>query len=165
MFFYKTRVTGLVPIGGSLKVRGFQGVFLGPLLNIIKSLLDHGLRLAEEGKTPQFPFWLAPFQVAIIPVREENMSYSIMIKNSIENLARVYLDPPTRSLGTRIRTAARLWTPYIVVVGSKEVQSNTVTVRRRGKREQETMSLEAFIEELSVLRSNSPRIELNPLSS
>lgn len=162
MFFYKTKANGLTPLGGYLGVRGFQGVFIGPLLDLAKAVLDQGLRLAEQGETPSLPFWLAPYQVAIIPVKENNLNYSIMVRESIKKIARTYLDPPTKSLGSRIRLAARLWTPYIIIIGNKEVQTHTITVRRRRGKEQETMSLTAFIEELDSIRIHSPEIDIIP---
>ncbi|MCE4621246.1 MAG: hypothetical protein F7B95_02240, partial [Desulfurococcales archaeon] len=119
---------------------------------IVKALLDHGLRLASKGITPSLPFKIVPYQVAVIPVKETELDYAERVVEAIRPYARVYLDPPTRGLGARIRSAARLWTPYIIVIGRREVESNTITVRRRaGPVEQETMSVEALIEEISNL--------------
>ncbi len=165
LIFYRTRSGSLVPLAGKVSVRGFDGVFLGPMINILRALIDNGIRLAEKGLTPSLPYWLAPYQVALLPVKEDDLGYAVNIKNLIEDIARVYVDPPTRSLGARVRLAARYWTPYIVIIGKREVETRTVTIRKRGSREQETLTLEAFIDELTLLRRKSPRITITPLVS
>ena len=152
ILFYRTGNDSLIPLSIHVKVRGAEGSCIGPASMIVKALLDHGLRLASEGITPSLPFKIVPYQVAVIPVKETELDYAERVVEAIRPYARVYLDPPTRGLGARIRSAARLWTPYIIVIGRREVESNTITVRRRaGPVEQETMSVEALIEEISNL--------------
>ncbi len=143
---YKTRAGVLVPL--ALEARGFS--CLGPDRVAAKAILDAGLAVAEAGETPVLPAWLAPVQVAVIPVKGEQLSYAEGLAGRLAwEGVRVYLDPPTRGLGARIRAAARLWTPFIAVVGPREAETGTVTVRRRTPgREQETMPLEAFVEEV-----------------
>lgn len=155
MTFYKARSGALVPVAAWIEGLACAG----PTDLIAKSILDAGLAAAESGATPSLPAWLAPVQAAVIPVKEDHVDYA---RGIAERLAwegvRVYLDPPSRGLGARIRAAARLWTPYIAVIGGREVESGTVTVRRRaGGAEQETMSVEAFIEEVLAQTRLGPR--------
>ena len=148
---YKTTKGALVPLGATV-----DGVSCaGPTLTLAKALVDDGLRAAGEGVTPALPAWLAPVQAAVIPVRERHVDYARgVLERLVWEGVRAYLDPPTRGLGARIRAAARLWTPYIMVVGDREVESGTVTVRRRRGVEQESMPVEAAVEEvLSAVRS------------
>ncbi len=160
LVLYKSRAGSLVPLAAWV-----DGVAcVGPTDLAVKSILDAGLAAAEAGSTPTLPVWLAPIQAAIIPVKDDHLDYARQVA---ERLAwegiRAYLDPPTRGLGARIRAAARLWTPYIVVIGNREVESNTVTVRRRiPGAEQESMSVDAFIEEILVQTRLGPRWSLLP---
>ena len=160
LVLYKSRAGSLVPLAAWV-----DGVAcVGPTDLAVKSILDAGLAAAEAGSTPTLPVWLAPIQAAIIPVKDDHLNYARQVA---ERLAwegiRAYLDPPTRGLGARIRAAARLWTPYIVVIGNREVESNTVTVRRRiPGAEQESMSVDAFIEEILVQTRLGPRWSLLP---
>ena len=143
---YKSRAGALVPLG----LESQEVSCAGPDRVLAKAVLDTGLAAAEAGETPVLPTWLAPVQVAVIPVREEQVGYAEGIASRLAwEGVRVYLDPPTRGLGARIRAAARLWTPFIAVIGPREAETGTVTVRRRTPgREQETMPLEAFVEEV-----------------
>lgn len=97
-----------------------------------------------------FPFWLAPVQVAMLPVSERHEPYA---KQVAERLAaagvRVGLDDRNEKVGYRIRQAEVSKVPYIVVVGDREVENGIVSVRERGRRDRGAMSLEALIHELS----------------
>ncbi|WP_460123241.1 threonyl-tRNA synthetase editing domain-containing protein [Stetteria hydrogenophila] len=155
MVFYKSRAGALVPLAAW--VDGIACV--GPTDAVAKAILDAGLAAAEAGETPTLPVWLAPVQAAVIPVRSEHVDYARRVAESLAwEGVRTYLDPPTRGLGARIRAAARLWTPYIIVIGGREVESGTVTVRRRASgAEQESMPLEALIEEVVSQARLGPR--------
>jgi threonyl-tRNA synthetase len=102
--------------------------------------------LLEETKGV-LPVWLAPTQVKIIPV---NLDYH---KEFSDNLAfalrkagiRYEVDYRDEKLGYKIREAQTSKIPYQLVVGDKEVQSNTVTYREYGKQEQTTVTIDEFI--------------------
>ncbi len=158
LILYKSRNNGFVILGGYGSVRGNSLTFIGPLRNIISSLIDYGLSLADNGITPSLPFWLSPYQVAIIPVKESHEDYAKSIFNELHSKGiRVYYDPPAKGLGTRIRVAGKSWVPMIVVVGDKEKESNTVNVRKRWKQgSQEVLTLDEFYNEIDLLKSKSP---------
>lgn len=92
-----------------------------------------------------FPTWLAPTQVKLITVSENNEDYARKIYNKLfEKGIRVEKDFDQESVGKKIRNAVLEKTPYILVLGDKEAQDGTVTVRKRGTQESVTMTYEEF---------------------
>lgn len=99
--------------------------------------------LIEEYKGA-FPFWLAPTQIMVIPVHLElHEAYASQVKEALLKF-RVELDLRNEKMGYKIRTAQTQKIPYTLVLGDQEVDNQTVTIRRYGSQDQETMSLEAF---------------------
>ena len=95
----------------------------------------------KKGKKANFPFWLAPTQLRLIPVKEEQ--HLDHCKELAEKLnCRADIDDSSQTLGKRIRTAEREWIPLIVVVGDREIEEGVLPVRIRGQKKQEKMSLE-----------------------
>ncbi len=149
---YKARKGGAVPL--IVEVEKPDGILycLGPVRSIAIALLDAGLKDADAGITPQIPFWLAPIQVALIPVSEAQTAYADSIASRLSTMKVRVRIMGEGGLGARIREAGRLWIPLVVVLGEREASTNTITLRRRwepGK--QEVVSLEDFIGEVSKL--------------
>lgn len=95
-----------------------------------------------------FPVWLSPVQVKILPVSDKFLAYAeeVLAKLKQENI-RVALDDSKESLGKKIRDAKLEKTPYLLIIGEKEVTDQTVTVEKRGSTEKGTVqSLTSFIE-------------------
>lgn len=89
------------------------------------------------------PLWLSPVQVAILPVSDKQMEYVMEIKKQLlEKNIRVEVAKEGESLGKKIMEAQKMKIPYMLVVGNKEVENKTVTVRKRGSEEQNVMSVE-----------------------
>ena len=145
-------------------VRGNGFTCVGPLRHVASAAVDAGLRLAEKGVTPSLPFWMAPLQVAVVPVKEQQVQYAEELLSELLSLgARAYLDPPTRSLGARIRAAGRAWVPIIAVVGEREASTRTVSVRRRWRQgEQEVVGFDDLLTEVRQLLASSPGRRFRP---
>ena len=96
------------------------------------------------------PLWLAPTQVAIVPVHhEKHLDYALYIEEKLRGLnMRVKLDSRNEKLGYRIREAQTNKIPVQLVLGDKEVENQTVNVRRFGKKEQETITVEELLMKL-----------------
>lgn len=103
--------------------------------------------LLEEYKGA-FPVWLAPVQVKAIPVSlEAHMAYAEdLAEQLIRAGIRVEIDKREEKLGYKIRETQTQKIPFTLVLGDKEVEANEVNIRRYGKNETETLSVEAFIE-------------------
>lgn len=97
-----------------------------------------------------FPTWLAPVQVKIIPVSlKVHQEYAQEIKEALGKKGiRVELDNREQKLGYKIREAQVAKVPYILVLGDKEMESNSVNVRKHGEEKSETFNLDSFIEKL-----------------
>ena len=95
-----------------------------------------------------FPLWLSPVQVKILPVSsEKHIKYAEKLNSLLlENSIRSEIDDSNESIGKKIRDAEKQKTPYMLVVGDKESESNSVAVRMRGSKNIKTMEVEKFIE-------------------
>ena len=92
-----------------------------------------------------FPLWLAPKQVIILPVSDKYNDYAEKINNHLKaEGVRSSLDNRSEKIGSKIRDAELQKINIMVIVGEKEVDSNTLTIRRRFIKEQEVLSLEQF---------------------
>lgn len=97
------------------------------------------------------PTWLAPVQATIVPVSEKQNEFAEKVLAEIKSLiplARVDLDVRSESMGKRIREASKQKVPYILVVGDKEIEANSVSVRGRNDEDLGTMEISAFIEKM-----------------
>lgn len=97
------------------------------------------------------PLWLSPVQVMIIPVSEKFESYAVQLRNELRGAdIRVELDNDSETLGKRIAEAEKMKVPYIVVVGQREMEQETIALRTRGVKQQESMSKDAFREKVLI---------------
>lgn len=96
-----------------------------------------------------FPVWLAPIQVALVPVSEKFLGYTSEIYKKMKSAGvRVELNEANESLGKRIREAETQKIPYICIIGEKEVESGTVSIRARGGKDLGAIKLDDFIKQL-----------------
>lgn len=100
--------------------------------------------ILTEHYAGNFPFWLAPVQVAIIPVSENHKEYAYKVKEELRGV-RVEIRDENETVSKKIRDAAKSKVPYIITVGDKEKQNNTVSVRKRGNEDLGEMSIQDFI--------------------
>ena len=105
----------------------------------------HGILI--EHFAGAFPMWLAPTQVAVVPISERHNDYAQKVYNKLRNMGiRAKLDDRSESMGYKIREALQgNKIPYVLVMGDKEIENNQVAVRIRGIGEAGTMSVDEFI--------------------
>jgi threonyl-tRNA synthetase len=114
---------------------------LGSVERFIGTLVEH--------YAGAFPLWLAPTQVVVIPIRDDHAAYAEEIKDILQKAgARVIIDRRNESLNKRIREGTVRKTPYLIIVGDKEVDSREVSLRRYGQGDAGSLSLVAFGERL-----------------
>ena len=105
--------------------------------------------LIEETKG-NLPFWLCPKQIKILPIADRHIDYANKIKEQLQKQKfRVEVDSRSEKIGYKIREAQLQKIPYMLVVGDKEMETNTVGVRSRTDGDIGAMSLEEFIEKLN----------------
>ena len=97
-----------------------------------------------------FPVWLSPTQVTILPVSEKTIEYSEKILRELkEKGIRVELNSDADSLGKKIRNAEASKMPYMLIIGEKEAESNQVSVRARGQKDLGAMSVADFVSKIT----------------
>jgi len=102
-----------------------------------------------EHHAGDFPLWLAPDQVLVIPISEKHVEYATEIFNSLKMAdIRVSLDDRDKSMQSKIRDAEKLKIPYLVIVGDKEIDTETVSVRSRLNKEIGLMKKQEFVDYL-----------------
>lgn len=93
-----------------------------------------------------FPLWLAPLQLKVLPISDEFIDYAEECKNKFEQIgARVELDSRSIKVGAKIRDAENQKIPYMLIVGANEQHDKTVSVRRHKLGDIGTFSLNDFI--------------------
>lgn len=105
--------------------------------------------LIEEYKGA-FPTWLAPVQVQVIPVSNDvHFDYAKKVEEQLQAAGiRVEMDYREEKLGYKIREAQMKKIPYMLVLGDKEVESDSVNVRKYGSKDSETVAFAEFLEKL-----------------
>ena len=107
--------------------------------------LERFLAILIEHTGGNFPLWLIPEQVVIIPVSEKFTDYSNKILKLMKNYEiRAHIDVRSETIGKRIRDAEIKKIPYMVIIGEKELQEKSISVRKRGKEDLGSMSCVDF---------------------
>jgi len=102
-----------------------------------------------------FPLWLAPDQVMVIPVTDKHNEYALSIRDFlIDNDIRAKADLSSERMNYKIRTAQEEQIPYMLIVGDKEMEDNSVNVRFRRAPEQLSMSKEELLAKLRLEINN-----------
>ncbi len=108
---------------------------------------ERTLALLIEKYAGAFPMWLAPTQVKLLPVADRHLDYVYEIKNELEAKGmRVEVDSRSEKIGYKIREAQLEKVPYMFIIGDKDIEAQTVSVRHRKNGDLGAMKLEEFIE-------------------
>ena len=93
----------------------------------------------------KFPLWLSPDQAVVIPISEKFNDYAEKVLNILNNCdIRTLIDQRSEKVGKKIRDNELKKIPYLLIVGEKEVESESVSVRKQGEGDQGLMSLDEF---------------------
>ncbi len=124
----------------------------GAIERVMYALLEKAYKDSQQGTKPSLPLWLSPTQMRFVPVSENHLDY---IKELDVEGVRYDIDDRDETLGKKIRAAEKEWVPYIVVVGDKEIESNTLSVRVRNGEDRE-MKLNDLLEEIRKKIAGKP---------
>jgi threonyl-tRNA synthetase len=114
--------------------------------------VERFMAILIEQTAGAFPLWLAPVQAVVLPVSEKFAAYGEKVRQALaEGGVRAELDDRNEKLGYRIREAQLQKVPYMLVVGAREEQDGTVSVRRRAGEDLGAMALDAFLARLRDL--------------
>ena len=102
-----------------------------------------------------FPLWLAPVQIILLPITDNHNEYTDKIAKELEESGiRVEKDLRNEKIGFKIREAQLQKIPYMIVLGDKEVETSTLSVRRRRSKETRTLDLKTFLNEVNEAVKN-----------
>ena len=109
--------------------------------------LDRFMAYMIEETKGKFPVWLAPLQVKVLPVSEKTMDYARQVNQALEDAnIRTQLDERSEKIGYKIREARQIdRAPYMLILGTKEAEDGTISVRNRDTDETSVMKLDEFI--------------------
>lgn len=132
----------------------------GAVERVIYGILEQAAKKITKGLKPSYPFWLAPIQVRICPVTDAHHDYAEKMYHKLnENGIRTDFDDRGERVNRMIRDAERLWIPYIIIIGDKEIESGKFTARTRTG-EEEFFDIDTIAEVLSAKMKGYPKQRL-----
>ena len=118
--------------------------------------LERFIGILIENYAGKFPFWISPLQTVVIPISEEFDDYAIKVSEKIKKASiSSIVDLKKNNLNNKIRDHSLAKIPLLLICGKKEVDSNTVTIRRLDSNKQENMELNLFLKTFSALNKAS----------
>jgi len=121
--------------------------------------LERFLGVYIEHTAGAFPVWLSPVQVQIVPIADRHQQFAAKAKDVLTRLGiRVEQDDRSLSMQKKLKEAEEQKIPFMLIVGDREVQNKTVSVRQRGNKDLGAQSLKAFGEKLTNLIANKAQI-------
>ena len=112
---------------------------------------ERTLALLIEKYAGAFPVWLAPVQVKLLPIADRHLDYVYEVKKKLEEsgIIRLEVDDRSEKLGYKLREAQLEKVPYMLVIGDKDIENGTVSVRERKEGDLGAMPLEDFIRRIT----------------
>jgi threonyl-tRNA synthetase len=118
--------------------------------------LERFIGILIEHYAGKFPFWISPLQTVVIPISEEFDDYANEVSKKIKEVGlSSAVDLKKHNLNYKIRDHSLAKIPLLLICGKKEVDSNSVTIRRLDSNKQENMDLDLFLETFSALNKAS----------
>jgi threonyl-tRNA synthetase len=115
--------------------------------------LERMIGLLTEHYAGAFPLWMAPVQVAILPIADRHAEYAMSVKSAlwaIDPKLRIHVDDRRETLGKKIRENQGQKIPLMLIVGDKDIENGTVSVRSREDGDVGAMSAEEFVNRFFV---------------
>ena len=113
--------------------------------------LERFIGILTEHYAGAFPTWMAPVQVKVVPISEKHNDYAHEIAKAFRSeYVRVEVDDRNEKIGYKLREAQMEKVPYMLVVGDKEMEEQSVAIRKRGLGEQGSMPWKEFLAAIKV---------------
>ena len=114
--------------------------------------LERFIGILIENYAGKLPFWISPLQVVVIPVSDDFDDYAKKVSNEINDKGiNCIVDLKSHNLNYKIREHSLSKIPVLLICGKKEVDSNSVTIRKLDNNKQENMKLDKFLEQYTAL--------------
>jgi threonyl-tRNA synthetase len=118
--------------------------------------LERFIGILIENYAGKFPFWISPLQTMVIPISEEFNDYAVEVSKKIKKAGiSSAVDLKNNNLNYKIRDHSLAKIPVLLICGKKEVDSNSVTIRRLDSNKQENMDIDQFLKTFSALNKAS----------
>ena len=118
--------------------------------------LERFIGILIENYAGKFPFWISPLQTMVIPISEEFNDYAVNVSKKIKDAGiSSSVDLKNNNLNYKIRDHSLTKIPVLLICGKKEVDSNSVTIRRLDSNKQENMDIDQFLKTFSALNKAS----------
>ena len=122
---------------------------------VIYGSMERFIGILTEHFAGAFPTWLAPVQVRVLPITERQHEYAQQVITRLRSEGvRVEIDKRSEKIGYKIREGQLQKIPYLLVVGDKEVQANTIAVRHRKEGDLGALGLEEFVATITAQIKN-----------
>jgi threonyl-tRNA synthetase len=119
----------------------------------IMGSIERFLSVLIEHYGGNFPVWLSPVQLIVLPISDKQIEYARKVKMDIEAIipeARIEVDERSESVGKKIREASKTKAPYMAIVGDKELEAGTVSTRGRNDADLGNLTIFDFAQKLSL---------------
>jgi threonyl-tRNA synthetase len=140
---------------------------ISSLERLIYGILESAVKREQQGHLPMLPLWLSPVQAIVIPVADRHVEHASKIVDEFRaKNVRAVLDDRGKTVSWKVRNAGKQWTPFVVVIGDKELESDTfpVTIREQStkkKAKTESMKPAALIQMVHEASEGKPFSQLS----
>lgn len=122
---------------------------------VIYGSMERFIGILIEHFAGKFPFWISANQIGIVPVRDEHIDYANKIAEKIRMSGlRVSVDTSEGTMGNKIKSFRKKLLPYIIILGDKEIENNTISLRVRTGKQINDISLDSFISQCKNMVEN-----------
>ena len=117
---------------------------------VVLGSIERFIGILTEHQAGNFSTWLAPVQVRILPIADKHLEYANEIANKLTEVGvRVEVDHSNETFGKKMRNTITSKIPYAVIIGDKELEEKTISVKNRDTAEQKTVIVDDFIKAIS----------------
>ena len=139
-----------IPERFAIKYTDTDGSFKTPILihRAILGSIERFFGVLIEHYKGNFPFWLAPEQIRILPISERHLPYAENVMNNLSQYFRVQVDRRNEKVNRKIREAEEEKVPYMIIIGNKEEKSGLLALRKHGEGMLGTFTPEEVVQKL-----------------
>ncbi|MDO4621770.1 MAG: threonine--tRNA ligase [Eubacteriales bacterium] len=154
-----------LPLNFDLKYAANDSTVKQPVMihRAIFGSFERYIGILIENYKGAFPFWLSPYQVAVVPIRTEHNAYAKKVVAALKGAGvRVEVDYEDKNMNEKIKHYKTFKDPYIIVVGDKEAADNTVSITVRGQKQQlHNVPLEKLVEMCTAMNTEHSKELIN----
>jgi threonyl-tRNA synthetase len=133
----------------------------GSIERILYGVLEEAHKQKKNGKVPRLPLWMTPVQVRFAPLDDSFVDFCLELGKTLDAAGiRYEIDDRSHTVGKKVRSAEKLWIPYICVIGAKEKDSGELAIRRRELKDQVKMTIDELVKEIQDKTEFAPKQRL-----